>query len=54
MSGGTPTYGLEGFSDTILIMGYIMIIIYPIIPACLIYEIVYLIIKKRKNKKIEN
>ncbi|MDE6519135.1 MAG: hypothetical protein K2K91_01560 [Ruminococcus sp.] len=45
------SYGFQGFSDSIIIMT-ILLCYFPVIPICLIYQLVYLtvlIIKNRHN-----
>lgn len=47
---GSTSYGFDAFTSSIFIMGYLLCC-YPVIPVCLIYQIVYLsvfIIKRSK------
>lgn len=46
---GSYTYGLEAFADSIFIMGVILCI-YPVIPLCAIYQLIYFIVNLIKNK----
>lgn len=45
------SYGFEGFSDSIVIMGFLLCVYYPIIPVCLLYQIIYLIFNLIKTHK---
>ena len=45
--------GWEGFVNSIFILGWACCVIYPILPVCLLYQIIYMvyaIIEKRKKK----
>jgi hypothetical protein len=47
----STTYGIEGFFACLVILGYLLWV-FGIIPVCLIYQIIYFIVKSiKKNKK---
>ena len=54
-SDSSLSYGLEGFQIGVIFGAYLYCIIYPIIPACILFQIgyvIYQIIQKKKNKEV--
>ena len=46
--------GWEGFTNSVFILGWACCVIYPVLPVCLLYQIVYAIcfvVAKRKKMK---
>jgi len=46
--GSVPAYGIDGFLLTAMFFGFVFIIAIPILPLCLLYQIIYFIALKRK------
>ena len=45
------SYGLEGFVNAVLVMGFIFCVI-PVFPVCIIYQLIYLLWGKLKLKSV--
>ena len=48
----STSYGIEAFFDTCFILGWLLCV-FPVLPVCLLYQIIYLIVflvNKKKTK----
>ena len=50
---GNISYGYDGFISAFIILGFVFFFLYPVFPVCLIYQLIYLFVLKKKFQNHE-
>ncbi|MCL2457108.1 MAG: hypothetical protein FWD19_06140 [Defluviitaleaceae bacterium] len=49
----TKIYGLEAFLQAVVFTGFVFSAVIPILPACLIYQLIYFFVLRKKSNREE-